>query len=137
MKFYKLNSNKQVNINISDYLIDWNRKVSKPQKRVKDFLYPFWKTQVCLEEFVIPGSRLRCDIVNLTKKIVVEVSPSSTHSFNKFFHKNKFTFKASINREFDKEDWCKQSEFKLVEIFDEDMNILSPKWFVDNYEIVL
>lgn len=128
---------KKVNVNVGEYLIDWNKAVSKPQKHVKDFLFPYWKSHVCLEEFRICGSLLRIDLLNLTRKIAIEVSPSSTHSFSKFFHKNRFNFSKAIDREFEKEAWCKQSGFTLVEIFDEDMDKLSPEWFMQKYQVVL
>ncbi len=128
---------KKVNVNVGEYLIDWNKAVSKPQKHVKDFLFPYWKSHVCVEELACFGSLLRLDIVNLTRKIAVEVSPSSTHSFNKFFHKNRFNFAKAMGREFEKEEWCMKNGFQLVEIFDEDMTTLSPEWFSKKYNIFL
>ena len=87
MKFYSIKGANLVNINITKYLIDWDYVVSKPQKKVKDFLFPFWKSKVVLEEFKLPSpSRSRVDLINLTDRIAIEVSPSGSHSFNPFFH---------------------------------------------------
>lgn len=138
MKFTKLHKpNIKVNVNVSEYLCDWHKVVSKPQKKVKDFLYPYWNGCVVLEEFRIPGSLLRIDLLNLTRKVAVEVSPASTHSFNEFFHKNRFRFGASVRRELDKQEWIEQNGFKLVEVFEDDLDILSPKWFLEKYDITI
>lgn len=137
MKFYCLNSKRQRNVNISRYLIDWERVVSAPQKQVKDFLRPYWRSAVCVEELLIPGSRLRCDLINLTRRVVVEVSPDGSHSFNQFFHKNRLRFGAAIKRELDKEAWATANGLIYVEIFEEDLDALSPQWFLENYEITL
>jgi hypothetical protein len=137
MKFKKLNSAREVNVNVSKYLIDWDHAVSKPQKAVKDFLYPFWKGHIVLEEFRIPGSLLRIDLLNLTRRIAIEVSPSSSHSFNKFFHKDRFRFGRAVGRDLQKRPWCEQNDIQLIEIFDTDIPLLSRKWFKDVGEIEL
>lgn len=129
MKFYGLNSKREVNVNITPYLIDWDHKVSSPQKMVSDFLRPYWKTHVVLSEFRIPRSLLRVDILNLSIKCAVEVSPKGSHSYNPFFHKSKANFGAAMKREIGKADWLEKNGFKLVEVFDEDFARLSREWF--------
>ncbi len=137
MKWTKLTSPTLVDVRVSDYLIDWDKKVSKPQKKVKDFLRPFWKTSVVLEEVRIPGSLLRIDLMNLSRKQVVEVSPKSTHSFNKFFHNNRIKFGAGIKRELQKEEWCRKNGFKFIEVLEDDLNNLSEEWFKKTYDVSL
>jgi hypothetical protein len=136
MKLFKLNSRHQVNVNISEYLIDWEngRQVSKPQSKVADFLRPYWQGHIVCSEFRIPGSLLRVDFINFTRKIAIEVSPSGTHSFNKFFHKNRPTFGAAINREIDKAKWLEQNGINLIEVFDDDIDNLSEEWFKTKYD---
>lgn len=137
MKFYPLKGNRQVNVNIAQYLIDWDHKVSGPQKQVTDFLRPYWKTHVVLSEFRIPSSLLRCDIVNVTTHVAIEVSPKGTHSFNRFFHHNRVKFGAAMQRELDKAAWLERNGFTLCEIFDEDLPVLSRQWFREKYNVEL
>lgn len=141
MKVKKLNSEREVSLSITDYIIDWGHVVSKPQKLVKDFLYPFWKNQVILEEVKIPGTLLRIDLFNATANphIAIEVSPEATHrKYNKHFHKGSvFNFLATMKRDMDKQKWCEQNGFKFVEIYDADLETLSTTWFFQKYKIVL
>lgn len=138
MKFKLPNSDKTINVDINKYRIDWDRVVSKPQKAVKDFLYPYWKGKMILEEFKMPGSRLRFDIVNMTDHIIVEVSPKSVHGqFNKFFHGNRMGYANSIKRDMSKVDWAEANGFVLVQVFDEDIDVLSREWFREKYEVEL
>lgn len=142
MKFKKLNSDKEININISKYLIDWKRKVSGPQKLVKDCLYPYWKTHVVLEEFVIPGSLHRLDLFNITNHIIVEVSPSETHTkFNKFFHGSRAGFINVMRRDENKRKWAEDNHFALVEVYSDDLKEFEKgrvkEWFLDKYQIYL
>lgn len=137
MKFYPPNSNRPVNVNVMKYLVDWDRVVSKPQKQVKDFLFPYWKSHVVLEEFVVPRTRWRMDLINLTRKIAVEVSPDQHQQFNSFFYKNRFEFGAAIQRDIKKEEWAQKNGFLFIEIFAEDIKKLSEEWFKDTYKITI
>lgn len=138
MKLTKLNKPGQfANVQITDYLIDWSRKVSGPQMKVKRFLHPYWKTHVVTEELVIPGSRLRVDLISWTRRLAIEVSPSSSHSFNRFFHKTRIGFGSAVGRDLDKAKWLEENGLKLVEMFDADLDALSPAWFQTQYGITL
>lgn len=120
MKFKTL-SGREVNIAVTKYNIDWERKVSKPQKAVKDFLFPWWRQDHVLEEFMIPGSRMRIDLLNLSSRVAVEVSPDSSHKFNKFFHKDRVGgFLASVKRDLKKEEWILANDFKLISVYSTD-----------------
>jgi hypothetical protein len=138
MKVTRLNKPGQLaDLKVADYLINWERKVSGPQMKVKRFLYPYWKTHVVTEELVIPGSRLRVDLINWNRHIAVEVSPSGSHSFNLFFHKHRFGFGAAVGRDLDKAKWLEENHIKLVEVLDADLDTLSPEWFKSKYDIDL
>lgn len=138
MKFTKLNSNKTTNVNVFKYQLDWKKiKGSKPEIEVISFLKPYWHNDLCLSQFRIPGSKLRCDFINLPKKIVIEISPKGTHSFNKFFHKNEVVFFASLKREISKEEWCIKNGFKFVELDDASINNLTKKMFKEKFDITL
>ena len=127
MKVTGLKSDRLYNLKVSDYLIDWNRarEVSRPQALVKQFLYPFWKGCVVLEETRIPASRLRIDLMNLSRRQIVEVSPSSSHSFNRFFHKDRFRLGRAVQRDLDKVAWAERNRFTYVELTEEDIDNLS------------
>lgn len=113
--------NREVNVNVTKYLIDWDHIVSKPQKQVKDALKPIWQGQLVCEEFRIPSSKMRIDLVNFSLKIVVEVSPKGSHKFNKFFNKNRSNFLSAVKRDISKAEWCENNGFRFVEIVDEDL----------------
>lgn len=133
MKVTGLKGNRLYSLRPVDYLIDWNpaREVSRPQGLVKQFLYPYWKAHVCLEEVRIPGSLCRIDLMNLTRRIVIEVSPESSHSFNAFFHRSKVGFARAVERDLDKQSWCERNRFKYIELTDDDIGNLSHSLFAE------
>lgn len=139
MKFFKPNSKIQVNVNVTEYLINWEpkREVSKPQAAVKAFLRPYWRSHVVLEEFRVPGTRMRVDLLNLTRRLAIEISPSGSHAFNPFFHKNRLKFGRAVARDLSKIDWCAQNGFTLIELGDEDLADLSAEMFLKKYEVTL
>lgn len=138
MRFKRLGSNKEINVDINKYRIDWDRTVSKPQKAVKDFLFRYWKNKIVLEEFRVPGSRLRFDIVNMNDHIIIEVSPKKVHGeYNKFFHKSRLGYVNSLKRDMSKVEWAQLNDFVLVEVYDEDIGVLSREWFREKYQVEL
>lgn len=137
MKFKALKSKRLADVRIARYIVDWDREVSKPQKFVKDFLLPYWKADIVLEEMRIPGSLLRIDLIDLTKRIAIEVSPSQHFQFNRFFHHSRSGFLSALKRDGDKENWCIDNDFKYVEIFEEDLPDLCRGWFQEKYRIDL
>ncbi len=138
MKFKKLNSNREVNINISKYLINWHRQVSVPQKKFKDFVHIYWKNCVVLEELRLPSTLLRLDLVNLSRKIIVEISPNKVHfEYNKFFHGSRAGFLDKIKKDMQKYEWAQQNGFQYLELVDKDLDNLSYKYIQDNFHINL
>lgn len=137
MVFRTLNGRER-NLSITPYLIDWDRRVSGPQKRVKDFLKPYWGRDTVLEEAAIVGNRMRLDLVNVNKLIVVEVSPSQHSSYNKFFHGSMEGFKSSLRRDLKKANWCALNGFVYCELVDEDLKEgLSEQLFKDRFDVIL
>lgn len=113
---------REVNVNPAKYRVDWERVVSKPQKAVKDILRPYWENKNVCEEFNIPSSKMRVDILNFTDMIAVEVSPASTHNlYNEFFNKNRSNYLRAQKRDLQKVQWLEDNGFEVVEIFDEDL----------------
>lgn len=138
MKFPKLNSNSLVNVNLAEYKIDWDHKVSAPQKAVVDFLKPFWISDLVLAELRIPGSLLRIDITNIDKKIMLEVSPKSVHQvFNLWIHKDRAGFLKKLKADQQKIAWIEKAGFQFVELVDEDIKNLSRELFRDKFNIIL
>jgi hypothetical protein len=137
MKFYSIHG-KLVNVNINQYLIKWDRKVSGPQKKVKDFLFPFWKNDIMLEELRLPGSKLRLDLINLTRKIIIEVSPDKIHTqYNKFMHGSRAGFLKKLKSDAKKLEWAEKSGFKFIELYDKDLENLSKQYIKENFNIDL
>ena len=118
--------------------IKWNiKKASDAQYRTKLFLKEFWEQDAVFEEFVIPGSRLRVDFINFTKKIAVEVSGRQHEEFNKFFHKNRLGFIKSVKRDFQKIKWLEINDIKLIEIYDHETYTLNKKEIEEKFSVTL
>ena len=144
MKFKGVNSNKEINVNVTPYLIKWAKKsgVSGPQQLVNKALYPYWKNHVVLAEFRLPKSLYRADLINLTLKIFLEVSPESTHGkFNKFMHGSRAGYLGVIKRDEEKRIWAENNGFTYVEVMDDDFIEFEEgrvkQWFLDKYQITL
>lgn len=108
---------KEVSVNPANYLIDWDKIISKPQKKVSDFLRPYWQGQMVLSEFRIPGSLFRIDIFNVDAKVMVEVSPDELHkNYNQFLHKNRSGFLKKLKADNKKYEWADKAGYLLIEL---------------------
>lgn len=137
MLFKTLNG-RQREISITPYRIDWDHVVSRPQKRIKDFLYPFWRNDTVCEELRLAGTKLRADIVNISRLIMVEVSPLQHQQYNAHFHRSIAGFRASLKRDLAKERWCELNSFTYCELVAEDLNgELSEQLFLDRFGVTL
>jgi hypothetical protein len=137
---FKTLAGREKDVNVTKYRIDWEpaREVSKPQAKVKKFLRPYWSGHLVLEEMVLAGTRMRADLTNISRRIIVEVSPAQHLEYNEFFHRgSKLNFVAALKRDLDKKKWAELNGFTFVEIFDEDLDVLNRKWFLDKYDITL
>jgi hypothetical protein len=129
---------KQRKVYPSKYKIDWDSKrASEPQFRTKQFLKEFWLGDNVCEEFIIPGSRLRIDLINFSKMIAVEVSGQQHESFSKFFHKTRIGFIKSIKRDFQKIKWLESNNINLIEIYDYETLDLSKNKIEKKFNISL
>jgi hypothetical protein len=136
VKVKKLNSSNEVLISINKYKIKWDEKsASKPQFRVKQLLKPYWKNCIVLEEFRIPGSKLRVDFLNCNKRLAVEFNGPQHDNFNKHFHQNCLGFRNSLTRDFQKLGWLEKNEIQLLELVEEDLDKFSPLYILDKYSI--
>lgn len=138
MKFTLFGNKRQVNVNVNRYKINWHEpSASKIQTEVKVFLYPFWKNCIVLEEFVIPGSRLRCDFINLNKKIAIEVHGEQHFEYNKHFHRSRFGWMASIKRDMGKLNWLENEGFRVIELIEEDIKQISIAYIQSRFGIFI
>lgn len=136
MKLKKING-KIVSV-VAKNNIDWNKIISKPQFLVKKFLESFWKNDSVVEEFHIPGSRMRIDFFNFSKRIAIEVNPDNYHvNYNNFLHKNKLNFLEKVKSDEKKRIWCQSNDIKFAELYDEDIDSLSENLFKTKYNILL
>jgi hypothetical protein len=134
MEFKSLKSKQLQNINISKHLINWDSGGSSPHLKSKIFLSKYWRYDVVLEEFPLPGSRLRIDILNISKRIAVEVSPDATHNkYTEFFHGTRNGFLGSVKRDFDKAKWCDDNDILLIEFDDEFLKNMSAARFLEKF----
>jgi len=125
--------------NVSKQLIDWDGKSrSNIQFKTKQFLKPFWNSQIVYEEFPVYGTLLKVDILNATKKLAIEVNGSQHNSFNKFFHQNsREKYLKSITRDYAKLKWLELNGFTLIEIEENEVDNLSKDFFLKKFNITL
>ena len=136
MKLYDIKG-RLVNKSVSKYRIDWERKCrSNLQFEVKQFFKTFWYGQICYEEFPVYGTRMKVDLINMTKRIAVETQGPQHESFNKFFHNNsRANYLRSIVRDYNKIMWLESNDFKILEIFEQDLAALSRKYILDKFNV--
>jgi len=138
MKVRKYKSDKIISIDIKKYRIDWNSAPSKGQQILQNFLYPFWKSSLVLQELRVPGTLWRFDLVNCNSKIIFEYSPISHHgNYNPFFHKTKAGYLKSLKSDLLKLEWAEQNGFKVIEIQESDLPFLSLDYIYDTFGVNL
>ena len=136
MKLYDI-SGKLRYKSVQKYRIKWDAECrSNLQYEVKQFFKAYWMGQICYEEFPVYGTRMKVDMINMTKRIAVEVQGAQHDSFNKFFHNNsRANYLSSIKRDYDKRVWLESNDFKVLEVFEEDLPSLSKKYIMQKFEI--
>lgn len=126
-----------VSKNVQKYRVKWEGKCrSNIQFKVKQFFKPYWINHICYEEFPVYGTRMKVDMINMTKRIAVEVQGAQHESFNKFFHGNsRAKYLASIKRDYEKRIWLENNNFKVLEIREEDLASLSRGYILEKFEV--
>lgn len=121
MIFLDLKGRKKSIKNIRRYLVEWNKLTkSKGQTELKRFLYPYWSGDIVFEELPLVGSRMTFDIVNITKKIIIEHQGVQHQKFVKHFHGSRVgKFLGQIKRDMKKHEWAELNGFSLVETYSE------------------
>ena len=104
-----------------NYLIKWDgQSLSKLQFSTKQFLKPFWHTDIVLRNFLLSEQKW-VRFYNSNQNIAVEVQGGQHLKYTPFFHgKSKSTFLSQIRRDNDKQKFCELNNIKLVEIYPND-----------------
>ncbi len=138
---FKTLTGRERTVSVAPYLIDWEpvKDVSQPTARVKAFLRPFWQHDTVCQEAPVAGSRMRLDLYNVSRSIVVEVSPKGSHAYNPFFHRGSVAvYRQALKREMDKERWCTLNQLTLCELVEEDLaEGLSAELFARRFGVTL
>lgn len=135
MRLYNIRG-RQVNKNVSRYLIDWDKKSrSNLQFKAKQFLKPFWEKHIVYEEFPVFGTRMKVDIVNVTKFIAVEVNGQQHGSYNKFFHNSRYGYFQSISRDVKKEEWLEKNGFEVITVEYDEVDSLTEEFIKEKFDI--
>lgn len=128
-----------INKNVSKNLIKWEGKSrSNLQFQFKQFFYTYWKNHIVYEEFPVYGTMLKVDFLNATKRIAVEIQGNQHESFNKFFHNNsRLRYLESIKRDVKKTKWLEMNDFKILELYSDDLKDISPKYIEERCGILI
>lgn len=136
---WKTKSGKERNFNPAKYKIRWEDDGrSKPETMVRKFLFPFWRNDVVLSEMYFPGTKLRADLVNLSKKVFIEISPDSVHlEFNQFMHGSRAGYLKKLKADYEKMELAELNGFKFIELNDEHLSNLTKQMFKETFNIDL
>lgn len=132
MTFLDLKGRKKTIKNIRRYVVGWNKPTrSKFQDAAKRFFYPYWKSDIVLEECPLVGSLMKFDFVNVSKKIIAEISGQQHCKHVPHFHgKNPVgKFLGQIKRDMKKHEFADLNGYQLVEIYSE--KELTYEFFLD------
>ena len=81
---------------------------------------------------------MKVDILNVSRKIAVEVNGKQHDKFNKFFHANsRVKFLESIKRDMVKREWLEKNGFLVIEIEEDEVKDLSEEFFIKKFNLTL
>ncbi len=122
MKFKTLTGSTAELRNAKKYLIDWDKKSrSKFQFSVKEFLHPYWRSDIVFEELKMVGTKMSFDFYNANKKIAIEVQGRQHTKYVKFFHGSRMKYLEQLKRDDKKLRFCEINGITLVELYPEDV----------------
>src|ERR1017187_546589 len=127
MRVKRLNSQKEVLINVNKYKINWDSDgASKLEVKFRNLIRPYWYRSIILYQFKIPASLLRIDFFNVNKRLAIEVNGPQHNEFNPHFHRHsRAAYRNSIMRDFSKIRWCEENNIQLLELIEEDLDNFS------------
>jgi hypothetical protein len=136
MKFKTL-TGRLKDINISSYRIDWEGDFpSDFAADVADYLYPYWRHDVVVAELPVAGTKLRYDMVNLTRRIVIETDGIQHDAYTPHWHGSKVGYLNQIKRDVLKDKIAEANGLVMVRIKPDDLP-LTKSFFKDHYNIDL
>lgn len=136
---WKKKGGKEVNVVPLKYKIKWNDDGrSKPETLVRKFLRPFWERDIVLAEFRIPSTLYRIDLINLSRKIAIEVSPDSVHlNFNQFMHGSRAGYLKKLKADYEKMELMELNGFTFIELNDRHLEDLNKEMFKREFDLDL
>lgn len=117
MQIITLNG-KSVNWHLTNtkYPIKGENGRSKFQHKIYLELKKLYPHDIILEEVKIPDSRLFCDFVIPSVRLIIECQGRQHYEFSTLFHQYYIDFVNQQNRDQMKRDFCQQNNLTLVEI---------------------
>lgn len=114
MKFKDLQGN-EVSKDISKYKRTGSRAGSKGEQRLGEKLDQLFPGMI-YEQFPCVGMRLRLDFYVHLLKVAFEFDGRQHDEYVSHFHKSRQKFQASRVRDWDKEEWCRINEIRLIRV---------------------
>jgi hypothetical protein len=137
MKFKNI-FGKYVSKNINKYIVKWDKPCrSKVQFTVKKFFESYWNCHIVVEEFPVFGTKMSCDLINLTKKIAIETHGRQHDKFVPFFHKTRSGYLQAVKRDLQKHAWLESNGIQVVEIFENEVKDLTVEWLKEKFDLEL
>jgi len=119
------------------YRVDYDKPSrSKQQFQIKQFLKIVCPCDIIFEEYPLPGTRLKVDLLNATRRWAIEHQGVGHNAFNKFFHVNRLRYRKAIVNDARKYEILQLNKYVVIETFPEDLP-LTKEWFVEKYNIYL
>ncbi len=130
---------KLVNHSDSKYRIDFDKpSKSKAQFQVKQFLRQFCQNHVMYEEYRLPRVLLYVDFLNATNKFAIEYQGVGHETYNSHFHRGSpANFLGSIKRDFKKRKILEDNGYLVIELYPNDLPLLSRNFFKEKFGISL
>ncbi|NJO61255.1 MAG: hypothetical protein HC836_24280 [Richelia sp. RM2_1_2] len=74
------------------------------------------------EEMPLVGTRMKLDLVNITRKIIIETCGKQHEKYVPFFHKNnEQELLKQMKRDLSKSKWAEINGFSYIEIYERDL----------------
>ena len=135
-KFKRIGSGREITVNVGKYLIDWDKKCrSKFQFDVNQWFRKYWKSHICLSEMPVFGSKMSCDLVNLTRRVVCEMNGIQHDQWNSHFQPTRLSWLNQMTRDEMKRERCEMNNLQLVVVEPDD--VLSLQFFRERFGLEL
>lgn len=136
MRVTKLNSSKEVLLKINKYRLDWrNDGNSSLEIKFRDLIYPFWKHYIVLFQCTVPGSLLKVDFLNCSKRLAVEINGPQHNKYIRHFHRSRNGYLNSLKRDISKFKWLEDNHIQILELQGEDLDLFSVDYIFKKFGI--